>query len=182
MSRQGRNKKTNKRKEAGKDHRSPSLLSVFFLGGGAQLAPPCPPLKESRIARRPEASRCPLALTCHSRERPLQRHGSDGWHGNGSHPGLTSARFVGANLNSSLLRLNPSPEIQIQFLKIERQITRGHNGSSVCWGGCVHLHHHFLIANKCSRQKGGASADVQPSTSVCVPGISTVPENVPTTR
>lgn len=106
------------------------LCWVFGGGGGSgpgpQFAPPRTPLKESRIARRPEASRCPLALTCHSRERPLQRHGSDVCHGNGSHPGLTSARFVGANLNSSLSRLNPSPEIQIQFLKIERQTTRGH--------------------------------------------------------
>lgn len=73
------------REEAREDHRSPSLLSsVEAAGGGChrgsrsgpaprlQLAPR---LKESRIARRPEARRCPLALLCHSRERPLQRDG-----------------------------------------------------------------------------------------------------------
>lgn len=32
-------------------------------------------LKESRIARRSEARRCPLTLMCHSCERPLQQNG-----------------------------------------------------------------------------------------------------------
>lgn len=32
-------------------------------------------LKESRMARRSEARRCPLTLMCHSCERPLQQNG-----------------------------------------------------------------------------------------------------------